>query len=204
VALRLMIYDRTDRGPGGLPGLSSLWGLGSALYRGLGRLDAAQGVSSWGEALDWIIGFRPEEELAEIQLWSHGKWGSVKIDSMHLDARALAPGHEHHHRLCAIRERMTEDGRWWFRTCETFGADAGHDFARRWTDFFGRAAAGHTYVIAYWQSGLHSLAPGEPPSWPATEGIEDGTAAAPEKAFWSRLGEPHTISCLRASIPEGW
>ena len=37
---------------------------------------------------------------------------------------------------------------------------AGHDFARAWTDFFGSRAAGHTFIIGYWQSGLHTLAPG--------------------------------------------
>lgn len=197
-----MIYDRTERGRRGLPGLSTAWRAGASIYAGLGRLDAWAGVSDWAEGLDWLAGHRPGEAIAEIQFWGHGKWGAIKIDGVALDRAALGEGHALHRRLAAIRERLAPGALWWFRTCETFGAEPGHDFARRWTDFFGCRAAGHTYVIGYWQSGLHSLAPGERPRWPITEGLEAGTPAAPEKARWSRRREPNTISCLRGAIPE--
>ena len=193
-----MIYDRTDGS------LSAAWRAGASLYRGLKRLDAWHGASEWSEGLDWLAGHRAGEAIEEIQFWGHGKWGSIKIDGVELDASALRSGHEHHRRLEAIRDRLARGALWWFRTCETFGAERGHDFARRWTDFFGCRAAGHTYVIAYWQSGLHSLEPGTAPTWPVTEGLEAGTPAAPEKALWSRRREPNTISCLRGSIPEGF
>lgn len=199
-----MVFDRTDRGRRGLPGLSTAWRAGATLYRGLGRLDACRGVSEWSEALDWLAEFKAGEPIGEIQFWGHGNWGHIKVDSVPLASTALDAGHEHHERLCAIRERMSSESLWWFRTCETFGADRGHDFARRWTDFFECPAAGHTYVIGYWQSGLHSLAPGEVPTWSADEGLEEGSASAPEKALWSRRREPNTISCFRGRIPQGF
>lgn len=203
MGLRLLIYDQTDRGRLAV-GLSTAWRAGATLYRGLGRLDAIRGVVDWEQALDWLAGVDADQPIDEIQFWGHGKWGSVMVDRVSLDAAALEPGHLHHRRLCAIRERMAPGALWWFRTCETFGADSGHDFARRWTDFFGRRAAGHTYVIGYWQSGLHSLEPGERPGWSAAEGLEEGTAGEPHKALWSRWWEPNTISCLSGAIPAGY
>jgi hypothetical protein len=196
----LLVYDETDR-RWPLPGLSSAWRAGAILYGRLGRLDADRGVSRWDEALDWIIDHRPGEPIDELQFWGHGKWGSIKVDSVPLDAAALSPGHEHHRRLCAIRERLSPGALWWFRTCETFGGEVGQDFAQRWADFFGCRAAGHTYIIGVWQSGLHSLKPGERPTWSPDEGIEDGSGAAPQKALWSRWWETNTISCFAGEIP---
>lgn len=201
MGLRLLVFDRTDRR--WLAGLSKAWRAGAALYRKLGRLDATRDAGDWDEALDWLAG-HGDEEIDEIQFWGHGKWGGVMIDRVALDAAALEPGHRHHRQLCAIRERLSPGALWWFRTCETFGAVAGQDFARRWTDFFGRRAAGHTYIIGYWQSGLHSLEPGARPGWPAFEGIEDGSPATPQKALWSRWWETNTINCLEGEIPSGF
>jgi hypothetical protein len=92
---------------------------------------------------------------------------------------------------------------WWFRTCETFGCEAGHDFARRWTRFFGCRAASHTYIIGPWQSGLHILEPGQSPDWPLDEGLAEGTPDSPEKALWSTPGKPNTIFCLTSRLPDG-
>jgi len=92
----------------------------------------------------------------------------------------------------------------WFRSCETFGAAAGRDFARRLTDFFGCAAAGHTFVIGYWQSGLHRLEPGQPPGWAANEGIARGSPDRPELASSSSPRAPNTITCFTGKVPEGW
>jgi hypothetical protein len=201
--LRLLIYDRTCRG-GRLPvGLSHAWGAGSWLYRGLDRIDLAQGVSSWAEALDWLATVEHERPIAEIQLWSHGGWGAPRIGAEPLGRDLLAaPAHPHHRRLCAVRERL--DGPrslWWFRCCETFGAQAGHDFARAWTEFFGCRAAGHTYVIGFHQSGLHLLPAGRAPTWPLAEGLRRGSAEHPEEALRSRLGAPNTITCLHGRVP---
>ena len=53
--LRLMLYDRTCRGRGPLPGLTHAWSFGGVLYKLLGRIDAWYGAATWGEGLDWLI-----------------------------------------------------------------------------------------------------------------------------------------------------
>lgn len=201
--LRLMVYDRTCTGPGWRPGLSHAWASGSVLYKALGRLDATRGVASWDEALRWLAEYRPDRPIGEVQYWGHGKWGLARADRQPLDIDALSSGHPLHAPLKAVAERMLpgDQGLWWFRTCETFGARPGQRFARALADFLGCRTAGHTYIISHWQSGLHSLRPGEEPSWPDDEGLREGTPEHPEKAYWSRLWEPHTISFLHGEVP---
>jgi hypothetical protein len=203
--LRLMIYDRTCAGRGPLPGLTTSWRAGGLLYRGLGRLDRSAGFSDWPSALSWLAATEPDRPIGEIQFWGHGKWGRALIDGASLDASALAPGAPLRRPLEAVRERLSgPEALVWFRTCETFGARRGHDFARRLTDFLGCRAASHTFIIAVWQSGLHSLAPGEEPGWPADEGLAEGTPEAPEKAHWSGRREPNTITCFHNRVPAGY
>ncbi|MFT4977020.1 MAG: hypothetical protein ACI8S6_002925 [Myxococcota bacterium] len=203
-ALRLMIYDTTCRGADGRLPLSHAWQAGEGLYRGLGRIDAACGAESWEEALDFLATHRLGEAVGEVQFWGHGRWGCALIDGQRLDAGALRAGHRLRGRLEAVRERMDAGGLWWFRTCETLGAEAGHDLARRWSDFFGGRVAGHTFVIGAWQSGLHSLAAGEVPGWSTSEGLAAGTPSAPERALGAAPWRPRTISFLHGRIPAGW
>ncbi len=225
--LRLMIYDATctsdlpwprperprlqrahDRLHASvpMPGLTHFWKIGGALYGALARLDRRQGFRDWGSALDWLASVEPQRKIAEIQFWGHGKWGAAKIDREALTIDSLAPGHPHRAALEAIRERLEPSVRplWWFRTCETFGARPGHEFAQAWTEFFGCRAAGHTYIIGPWQSGLHTLDPGETPRWSIDEGLLEGTPDEPRKALWSRRSEPNTITCLHGTIPAGF
>lgn len=204
--LRLMVYDRTCGGPWGLPGLTFSWRVGGVLYRALGRLDDWKGVASWPEALDWLLARSREERIAEIQFWGHGNWGCVLIDRVPLDVKALEPGHPWRERLVALRERLVEgsEALWWFRTCETFGTERGHAFARAWTRFFGCRAAGHTYVIGPWQSGLHCLAPGAEPHWPVEEGVPAEKRSGLRHALWSGPRVPHTITCLHGRVPPGF
>lgn len=203
-ALRLAVYDRTCCGARLRPGLSHAWAAGGLLYGALGRLDAWHGAASWAEALDWIAAHEAEAPIREIQYWGHGRWGRVLLAGEPLDAAALAPGHPHHDRLVRIRGRLRPDGEalWWFRTCETFGREAGRAFARAWSRFFGCRAAGHTYVIGVLQSGLHCLRPGDEPGWPAEEGLPPGEPD-PRVALRSRPGAPNTITCLHGAIPAG-
>ena len=102
-----------------------------------------------------------------------------------------------------VRDRLLPDGEalWWFRTCETFGTETGQRFARAWTRFLGCRAAGHTYVIGAWQSGLHSLQPGETPRWSPEEGVQPGPTP---RSLTSRPGAPNTITFLHGRIPEGF
>jgi hypothetical protein len=202
--LRLMLYDATCKGRGLSPGLSLSWRVGGQLYRALDRLDDWQGVSTWEEGLAWLAEVEPGRPISEIQYWGHGKWGAIFMDRTPLGASALEPGHPHHGALSAIRERLVPGGRalWWFRTCETFGGHAGHHFAKAWTRFFHCRAAGHTFIIGPWQSGLHALSPGEAPHWPADEGLLEGTPAAPRRARWSTPWAPGTITCLHGTLPQ--
>ena len=200
--LRLMFYDDTCRGRGLRPGLTHSWIAGKHLYRGLGRLDRARGVTGWLEALEWLAMVEPERPIGEIQYWGHGRWGRVLINGAALDVGALEAGHAFRPYLEAIRRRLVgPEALWWFRTCETFGAAGGHRFARAWADFFGCRAAGHTYIIGPWQSGLHCLSPGQAPHWPVEEGLAEGTPQAPIKALWSGPREPNTITCLHGRLP---
>lgn len=200
-----MVYDRSCAGRLGLPGLRQAWSTGGYLYRSLGRIDRFIGVEDWPTALRWLAEVEPDRPIGEIQTWCHGKWGRVMMKRQPMDVAALRPGHAWNGWLRAIRDRLAgPEALWWFRTCETFGADAGHRFAREWTDFFGCDAAGHTYIIGAWQSGLHRLRPGERPGWAAAEGLREGTPQAPARAFWSKPTAPNTISCLQGRVPAGF
>jgi hypothetical protein len=203
--LRLLVYDRTcGGGPGGAFGLSTAWSTGASLYRGLGRIDAALGVSSWDEGLSWLAGYDGSAPIAEVQYWGHGRWGLAKVAGDALDASALAPRHPLRRRLDAVRERLAPDALVWFRTCETFGAAPGQDFARRLADHLGARVAGHTFIIGFHQSGLHGLSPGTAPDWSPAEGLAEGTPAAPLRARWSTPVAPNTITCLAGRVPARW
>lgn len=205
MGLRLMVYDRTDVGPWFRPGLSHSWWLGGHLYRSLGRIDDWRGFSRWDAALDWLIERSEDTPLDEVQYWGHGKWGQLKMDGETLDADAFDEAGPLAPRLERLATRMSgPNALWWFRTCETFGGEAGHAFARSWADRFGCRVAGHTFIIGPWQSGLHLLEPGRQPRWSAEEGIIEGTAAAPRRAAWSTARSPNTISFLHGRIPSGF
>src|SRR2546423_5732333 len=180
--LRLLVFDRTCAGRGVLPGLTPAGRAGRSLYGALGRIDDACGAASWAEALEWLASHRAPARVREIQYWGHGHWGNVRLGGEVLDEAALAPGHVHFDRLRRVAARLLPgaEGLFWFRTCETFGTDRGQSFARAWTRLFGCRAAGHTHWIGFWQSGLHSLLPGEEPAWSARQGV--GPAGAPARA----------------------
>lgn len=202
--MRVMLYDRTCMGADGRAPLSAAWRAGDGLYRGLGWLDAAQGVDNWADGLAWLATVGGDAPIEEIQFWGHGKWGCALIDRKPLDAAALSPRSALYPRLEAVRDRMAPEGRWWFRTCETLGATPGQDFAKAWSAFFGGPVSGHTFIIGFWQSGLHTLRPGDAPDWSPREGLAGGDPAHPRRALGSAPWRPRTISCLRGRIPDRW
>lgn len=195
--MRVIVFDRTCVRTRGR--LSPIWATGARLYRGLGRIDAVQGVASWDEALAWLAA--QPEPIREIQYWGHGKWGRVLVGEDALDASAFTARRD---QLTAVRARLAPDPLIWFRTCETFGARPGHAFATELAEFLGARVAGHTYIIGHVQSGLHTLAPGQRPTWSEEEGLREGSPDEPRRAHWSRLRAPNTITCLRGTIPEGY
>lgn len=208
MALRVLLYDRTCKGPLGpggapLPGLSAIWSSGARVYRALGRIGRAYGVSSWDEAARAIEdATRDGTPVRELQYWGHGRFGCVLVDRERIDRSALGRARF----VAALTERLErrDDALVWLRTCEAFGGHVGHDFARALAEATGVRVAGHTYVIGFWQSGLHGLAPGAQPTWDPAEGIGRGTAAAPELGAWSTPHEPHTIHALEGSVPPAW
>jgi hypothetical protein len=201
--LRLVVYDATQRQrrPKAL-GLS--WQYGTHLYRALGRVDAAYGATSFADAFEWLRRHDAARTIGEVQFWGHGKWGRIFIDREALDRGVLRPGHPHAAAFNGMRERLSADALLWFRTCETLGASAGQDFAAALADATGARVAGHTFVIGFLQSGLHSLRPGTAPHWSATEGLASGSAEHPERALPSTPNAPNTITCLTGQIPDGF
>lgn len=199
--LRLVVFDKTQTQP---PFLTQSWQVGSAIGRLRGHIDAVYAAESWRDALQWLGEVEHDREIAEVQYWGHGKWGRAYVDNDILDGAALHEGHALEPGLAQLRERLSANARWWFRCCEVFGARRGHEFAQRFADYLGCTIAGHTYIIGPWQSGLHTLEPGTKPGWSDEEGLLEGTAAAPQKARWSRFWHPHTINCLRLDVPRGW
>jgi hypothetical protein len=204
--LRLLIYDRTCRGRSFLPGLSHAWGLGAAWLGLRGRVDASRGVSSWSEALDWIAKHEPGRSIAEVQYWGHGRWGAPRIYGDSLREDSLLREHELCPQLDAVQARMLQGDRglWWFRTCESFGANMGVSFARAFADRVGCRAAGHTFIIGHFQSGLHSVLPGETPQWSPDEALVEGTPDAPKRAAWSTMRATNTITFLHNDLPAGY
>lgn len=195
--MRVIVYDKTCVRTRGR--LSPIWATGARLYRRLRRVDAIQGVASWDEALDWLGSQR--EPIREIQYWGHGKWGSALVGEDVLDATAFV---RHRSQLEAIRERLAPDPLIWFRTCQTFGATAGIAFAERLAELFGARVAGHTYIIAFSQSGLHGLAPGARADWSPDEGLAEGTPEQPVRAKWSRPWRARTVTALDGAFPAEW
>jgi hypothetical protein len=195
-----MLYDRMCPGPGLSPGLSHAWSAGGVLYNFLGRIDAWHGAATWAEGLDWLLEVSEHRPIAEIQFWGHGEWGGLWIDEERLTAAAVAPGHPAYERLTRLKARLIPGGEalWWFRSCDVFGTQRGHDFARAWTRFFGCRAAGHTHQIMFFQSGLHVLAPGEEPTWSVDEGVVPGRFHASPSSFRA----PYTITCLHNVVPD--
>ena len=201
--LRLLVYDATQRvrSPRAL-GLA--WHAGSYLYRGLGRIDAAYGARGWTDAFDFLTKHAPDRTIGELQFWGHGKWGRALIDGESFDRRALSSTHALFARVAAFRERLAPEALVWFRTCETLGARAGHDFARALAEHLNARVAGHTFVIGLFQSGLHSLAPGASPTWSPSEGIATGSPARPESALASGPTRPNTVTCFDGVVPAGF
>ncbi|MGC4089892.1 MAG: hypothetical protein QM756_18795 [Polyangiaceae bacterium] len=198
--LRVVVFDASQlwRRPLGL-GFS--WRVGSTLYRGFAGVDASFGARSWDEALGWLGRVQPERRIAELQYWGHGNWGRALIARRSFDRSVLAPGHALYPGIEALRARLAPGARIRFRTCETLGAQTGHDFAAALSDFTGATVAGHTFEIAFFQSGLRALAPGARPNWSPTEGLLRGTADAPQRSRASHPREPNTITCLTTALP---
>jgi len=201
--LRLIVFDRTqeERSP---KALGWSWRYGTLLYRAIGRVDGAFGARSLSEMWHWLATHERDRQIAELQFWGHGKWGRFFVAEHSLGSELLTASHAQHAAFLRFRERLTADALIWFRTCETLGAQAGRDFAARLGDATGARVAGHTFVIGFFQSGLHCLAPGAATQWAIDEGLQRGTPSSPLKALTSHPGAPNTITCFDGAVPAGF
>lgn len=225
--LKLMIYDKTDvrsnvkqlkalvpedfgerhgidldRLDFEIPvGLTHSWFAGGKLYRLLRWVDTSAGFDNWGDALDWALSF--DQPIQQIQVWGHGSPGKswLKDEPLHRNSIRRGP---HAERLKAISERMTDDGVIWFRNCSVFCGSRGRNFAKMWANGMNCRIAAHTHVIGAWQSGLHTIGPGEEPSWPENEGIAKGTPDRVEKCKNSLPWLDNTVFMITSGIPKGW
>lgn len=224
--LRVMIYDDTERTSQltqlealvpeelgfelddidfQLPvGLTSTWTAGGAVYRALRWVDVCKGFGDWGAALDWIAGLEPGRQISQIQIWGHGSPGRSWMAGRALGVSSLSSGAPYNMVLRQIAERMTDDGVIWFRNCGVFAGDRGQLFAKTWANELDVRIAAHTYVIGAFQSGLHTLGPGEEPMWPAGEGIAEGTPGHPIKLRNSVPWAPNTVFMLSSGVPKKW
>jgi hypothetical protein len=198
--MRALVYDRTCISR--LGGMSRIWATGASMYRKLRRVDEVIGVDNWDDALAWVAS-RPEP-IQELQYWGHGKWGGAYVADDFLGADALEDGHPRRPAMDAVRARLAPDALVWFRTCETFGARRGIEFAERLAGFLGARVAGHTFVIHHYQSGLHGLAPGGRADWSPEEGLAEGTPDEPIRARTSMPWATRTITALVGRVPEAW
>lgn len=203
---RLLVYDATR--PPGEFWLRTAWATGARVYQSLGRVDASFGARDWDGALAWLCAYRGEDgddgAIDEIQYWGHGKWGKVYIANDVLSLASFGRGHVHEPALRELKARLSPRALLWFRTCETFGADAGQAFAEGLTDALACRAAGHSFVIHALQSGLHGLMPGSRAHWDPAEGLSKGTAAAPVTALSSTPGAPNTLHFMNGVVPPAW
>jgi hypothetical protein len=201
---RLLIYDAVPWRGERL--LRKAWATGAPLYQRLGYVDAAFGAQDWVSALDWLVSRAGMGSIAEVQFWGHGKWGKAFVGSDVLDRASLGSEHALGDRLRAVRGALLPNAGslFWFRTCETFGAEAGQTFACDLADTLGCRVAGHTFVIGVWQSGLHGLYPGAMPTWSSAEGLRAGTPAEPREAYGSWWWRPHTLHFMNSATPEAW
>ncbi|KYF54401.1 hypothetical protein BE08_40405, partial [Sorangium cellulosum] len=186
-------------------GLTPIWRAGALLHRMTGAADAWEQASSWAEALGWAARTARERgrKIRSLQVWGHGGWGYMRIGKTRLDEAALLPGSPLDGAIAALKGELAgPDALVWLRCCSAFG-HTGQAFARALADRLGCRVAGHTYIIAFYQSGAHSLRPGEAPGWDPREGVRF-SGGAPAGALWSSRTAPNTVSCLTADLPPGY
>lgn len=193
--LDIMFYDSSDWAG---KELRLSWITGGKFYKLFRSVEHHAGFDSWVDALKWLDSVAPGQQINSIQFWGHGSPGRVWINGEYLSARSVLATSPHRNLLLNLKERLTSDSLIWFRSCNVFAGQEGHLFAKLMASMMGCTIASHTYIVGPWQSGLHTIRPGEEPSWNLEEGL-DG-----EELKWSMPWSPNTIFCLTGKIPKGW
>ncbi|XXY53008.1 hypothetical protein WME91_17930 [Sorangium sp. So ce269] len=186
-------------------GLTPIWRAGAFLHRMTGAAHTWHAASRWDDALLWAARTARERgrKITSLQAWGHGGWGYMRLGQTRLDEDALRPGSPLDGALDALRGELAgPDALVWLRCCSAFG-HTGQAFAKALASRLGCRVAGHTYIIAFYQSGAHSLRPGEAPGWDPREGVRF-SGGAPAGALWSSRTAPNTVSCLASDLPPGY
>jgi len=198
---RLMIYDATTLKDGldwKEDSLAYSWLAGGRLYRIVNFLEKSKGVTSWSEGLDYLIEEGKKKKISQVQFWGHGLWGRAYIGGDKLSTSRLKNDKELAEKFKELSALMTEDAFWWFRTCQTYATESGHEFAKSFTNLIDRKTAAHTHTIGLWQSGGRTLMPGEEPSWSTKQGVENGEAELSSRTA------VNSIPCLQGRLPKSW
>lgn len=183
--MRINIYDSNPGAGVGQWFLKVSWFLGCFFQKLFGVIDDYYGYSSWPVAQASL-----PAGITQLQYWGHGSPGRIWMAGRAITAQDLL----------VLKDKLAPGALVWFRTCSAFQGDRGHLFAKTLADGLGCRVAGHTRIIGLFQGGLHSLAPAQAPSWPATEGEFP-------PSFWRSLGlkwGSNTVTCFAVKVPEGW
>lgn len=201
---RLMIYDNTSLIDNFefKDALANSWKIGGKLYRSLRWLDKIKPVSSWDEALDWLVEETKKEQVSMIQFWGHGYPGYAMIGQDYLTRSSLLSV-EKMDRFEKLRDQLPSSAVIWFRTCATFAGEDGQRFAEEFSTKLDCVIAGHTHNIGVFQSGLHTVSPGHSPRWSKDEGVKE-LVDSTYTLEGSGPFLPRTINCLRGTIPDLW
>lgn len=198
--LDLMFYDSS---PWAGEALTFSFINGGKFYKMFRGIEKHAGFDSWTSALEWLATVEPNKKISSIQFWGHGAPATIAINDERLGISSLNVNSKYYSLLKSIKERLNPDSLIWLRSCNCFTGKRGKIFAQNLANFFGCTVAGHTFIVGPWQSGLHTLRPGEIPTWSDTEGYKLNKEGVLEKV-WSLPWSPNTIFCLTGKIPENW
>jgi hypothetical protein len=192
--MRLAIYDRNPGKGFGQWCLRTSWVIGCWLFKLFGAIDDYIGVGSREEVYTALAGaVLQNRAVTELQYWGHGSRGFIYISG-----QVILPV-----QLAGMLEPLAKGARVWFRTCSTFQGAQGQNLAVYLANRLGIRVAGHTRIIGLLQGGLHSLGPGETPSWSVDAGEVQGFFPRYFASMGLWPGE-HTVVCLATRVPEGW
>lgn len=192
--MKVVIYDNNPGTGINQWFLKMTWLVGAYLQKLFGAADKVYGASSWEDAITWLINIETDS-FSSIQYWGHGNVGTVFLNSKRLPKDLFI----------FIKDKLSPESIIWFRTCSTFCGPMGQEFSRYLADSLNCTIAGHTRIIGFLQSGLHTRKPLTNPSWPSSEGMTI------TNNFFTRLfinlglvWGNNTILCFQTKIPKGW
>lgn len=198
--MKILIYDET---PQKNNWLDESWWTGAWFAKMRRRFDHKIGATSWPDALEKLLKISEGKKIHELHYWGHGSWGRVSMGGKAITAVALTePKHIWHAQLKELATRFTASSTVWFRVCAAFGNCKGKVFAKAVSEHFGCRVIGATFLIGPIHGGLHSVRPGQEPSWPDKEGVKivDGKER-PRKSWFS---SPNWIFFTTSHIVESW